>query len=393
MNRSKRITVILAAVILAGSVAAGCTAPADSQTPPGETSVNGGQMRSVRVETQPVTPTDFTEVIELTGSVEANNDATVSAQTAGTVEYLLPLGATAPRGAIIARINAGLTDAAVEQASAQVASATAQMNLARETYQRQEPLYRDSVISVLEFETVRTQLNQAEAQLQQAEGLLRQVQEQARYTRVTAPFSGRIEQHFVEVGEQTAPGMPIVRIVNTNTVKITTGVPERYAGDISEGSTVEVQFNTYGVDPISGIVSFAGSAIERSSRTFPIEIQVSNRKGQLKPEMIGKVLLTRAQLTDVVVVPLQAIIRDENGTNVFVAENDGPQRVAVRRTVVVGPTYSGRAVIHEGLSPGDELVVSGQNLLTPGDRLDVLSTAPDVSTEASGSTEQDSRTS
>ncbi|MDX1740086.1 MAG: efflux RND transporter periplasmic adaptor subunit [Rhodothermales bacterium] len=365
---------IVIAALVTSSAILGCGSSEDAGSAASAAPVSESQRRLVRVETRTITPGEFTDVIELTGSVEANDDATLSAQTAGTIRYLLPLGATVQRGATIARIDAGLTGAAVEQAEAQVASATATLKLARETYERQEPLYRDSVISALEFESVVAQFNQAQAQLQQAEGLLRQAREQDGFTRITAPFSGRIEQHFLEVGEVAAPGLPVIRIVNTRTVKITTGVPERYAGDIGEGSDIEVLFSSYGIEAVPGKVSFAGSVIDRASRTFPIEVQVSNREGKLKPEMIGKVLLTRDQLQDVLVVPLDAVIRDENGTNVFVAVEDGEHEVATRRSVIVGPTYSGQIVITEGLQEGEKLIVAGQNLLTPGDRLDVINT-------------------
>ena len=372
MMSSRLFNIVFAAVLLGLASTMGCAAPEESNTGATAAPVTESQRRLVRVETQTVAPGEFTDVIELTGSVEATSDATLSAQTAGTIRYLMPLGATASAGTLIARIDAGLTGAAVEQANAQVASATARLKLARETYDRQEPLYRDSVISALEFENVLAQLEQAQAQLQQAQGLLTQATEQDRYTRITAPFSGRVEQHFVEVGEQAAPGLPVVRIVNTNVVKITTGVPERYAGDIHEGSQVNVLFNSYSLEPVPGKVSFAGSVIDRSSRTFPIEVEVSNREGKLKPEMIGKVLLTRDRLQDVIVVPLAAILRDENGTNAFVAVEEDGYRVARRRTVIVGPSYAGQLVIADGLDEGDELIVAGQNLLTPGDRLEVI---------------------
>jgi membrane fusion protein (multidrug efflux system) len=375
---SHRISnLFLAAALIYSAGSLGCGSPDDPGSAASAAPVSESQERLVRVETRTIAPGEFMDVIELTGSVEANDDATLSAQTAGTIRYLMPLGATVQAGTAIARIDAGLTEAAVEQAEAQVASATASLKLARETYERQEPLYRDSVISALEFESVVAQFNQAQAQMRQAEGLLTQAREQDGFTRITAPFAGRIEQHFLEVGEQAAPGLPVIRIVNTRTVKITTGVPERYAGDIGEGSDVQVIFSSYGMDALMGQVSFTGSVIDRASRTFPIEVQVSNRDGKLKPEMIGKVLLTRDRLRDVLVVPLDAIVRDENGTNAFVAVEEDGYKVAKRRSVVVGPTYSGQVVISDGLQKGDELIVAGQNMLTPGDRLDVINVEAD----------------
>src|SRR5690606_5815600 len=139
-------------------------------------------------------------------------------------------------------------------------------DLAADNLKRQEPLYRDSVISALEFENVRAGHNQAQAQLSQAKAALAQAQQQLRNTSVTAPFSGVVEERLVEKGEQVMPGTPVVRIVNTNLVKITAGVPERYAGDIEIGTPVQVDLASAGIGKRNGRVSFVGSAIDPQSR-------------------------------------------------------------------------------------------------------------------------------
>ncbi len=364
---SKIILPVVSAVLIG---LAGCAPPEETATASPPAVVKSG--RTVRVETRPVSTSTFTDVIELTGAVEALDDATISSQTAGTLVWVADLGTRVRAGTVIARIDPGMTNAAVQQAEAQVTAAEAQFNLARDTYQRQEPLFRDSVISALEFEGVRTQMNQAEAQLEQAKALLAQANERSRYTRITAPFAARVEQHFAETGEQVVPGAPVVRVVNTNRVKITTGVPERYAGDIDLGTTVSIKLASYGLQGIDKSVTFVGSVIDRASRTFPIEVELANPDGRLKPEMIAKVLVTRDRLEDVVVVPLASVIRDENGTNVFVVADEDGRKIARRQAVTVGPTYSGQAVLESGLEAGDELVVAGQNLLTPGDALEII---------------------
>ncbi|MBT8401588.1 MAG: efflux RND transporter periplasmic adaptor subunit [Rhodothermia bacterium] len=368
---SRLSTHLVVALVLTVSLTA-CGQPDDpSASEPGTEAVNSNR-RTVRVQTATVSPSTFTDVIQITGDVEAIDDATLSSQTAGTIVYLADLGTFVRRGQLVARIDPGITDAGVEQAEAQVTAAKAQYDLALDTFKRQEPLYRDSVISALEFESVRTQMNQAEAQLKQSEAFLAQAREQSRYTRITAPFSGRVETQMVERGEQVVPGAPVARLVNTARVKITAGVPERYAGDIENGSTVRVDFADYGLGTVEAQASFVGRVIDRASRTFPIEIEIDNAQGKLKPEMIAKVMVTRDQLTDVLVVPLSAVMRDENGTNVFVAETRGGETVAVRRAVRVGPTHSGKTVILDGLESDDRLVTAGQNLLTPGDALEIV---------------------
>ncbi|GIV58400.1 MAG: RND transporter [Rhodothermaceae bacterium] len=362
----------LASLLLAGLLGLTACSGSDEAAPPPEAQPAQAERRVVRVETQVLEPTTFTEIVELTGDIETAFDAVLSAQTASTVEALTPLGRFVRKGDVVAELDDELARAAVEQARAAVEAAQAQYDLAEDTFRRQEPLYRDSIISAIEFENVRTQRNQARAQLAQAQATLSQAEEQLQYTRITAPFAGTVEAHLVEIGEQVMPGTPVVRIVNTNQVKAVVGVPERYANDIEIGTPVEIGFKAYGMARRPHRVTFVGRVIDPQSRTFRVEIALDNPDGRLKPEMIAEVYLTRAVYEGRIVIPQTAVIRDENGVTVFVVDREGEQPVARRRTVALGPSYGGRVIVEDGLAAGDELIVVGQTKVTEGDAVEVV---------------------
>ena len=366
----RRSGVALAAALL---ILAGCAGEEQPEAEPPTTAAaeSTAQGRSIRVETLVLQPQPFEDIVEVTGTVEALDDATLSAQASGTITQLVSLGQQVGAGTAVAQIDATVAQAAVGQAQATVEAAEAQLELAEDNFQRQEPLYRDSVISALEFENVRAQRNSARAQLAQAEAALAQAQKQLQNTRVVTPFAGTVEERFVERGEQVSPGTPIARVVNTGRVKVTAGVPERYASDIQEGAAVQVDFRAYGGSAQQGRVTFVGKAINPDNRTFPVEIELPNPDGRLKPEMVAKVYVPREQIADALVVPQTAILRDEEGQQVYVAVRQGDTAVAERRDVVLGASYGGRAVVLSGLQPGDEVIVLGQTAVAPGDRLDV----------------------
>lgn len=332
---------------------------------------NGTSRRSVQVETLVLQPTTFEDVIELTGTVEALNDATLSAQSAGSVTSLLALGRTVRAGQTVAQLDPGIMQAAVQQAEAMVSVAQAQFDLTEDVLNRQRPLFRDSVISALEFENVRAQYNQAEAQLKQVKAALTQAEKQLNNTRVTTPFTGTVEAHFVEVGEQVMPGTPVVRVINTSRVKVTVGVPERYAGDITSGTSLQIDFKAYRGEVYSGKVTFVGNAISPQNRTFPIEIELDNRESTLKPEMIANLYVVREQYKDVLVIPRAAVIRDEEGHSVFVVSRNGSDTYAESHMVTLGPAY-GEHVIVSGVEAGTEVVVLGQNTLAEGDLVQIV---------------------
>jgi len=350
----RSVPVLALMVLLAGTlIVTGCS---DGQA--SSSTAQTSTRPETRVETLVLEPTSFTDVIGITGSVEALDDAILSSQTNGPVTMLLDRGARVEAGKPVAKIDAEEATAAVEQAQAQY-------DLAQDRFERQQPLYKDSVISALEFEQVRSQRNQAKAALQQAQTRLDNAT-------IDAPFSGTVEERFIEVGEQAAPGERLARIVNTRRVKVTAGVPERYANDIERGTPVQLDFRRYDAGVRTAEVTFVGSTIDPESRTFPIEITVSNTDRQLKPEMGAKLRVTRAVLDSSIVIPRTAVLRDESGTHVYVVDRSDTTAVARDQKIDLGPETGGKVVVKSGLSAKDEVIIVGQSNVSPGAPLEIV---------------------
>ncbi|MDX1420518.1 MAG: efflux RND transporter periplasmic adaptor subunit [Rubricoccaceae bacterium] len=336
------------------------------------------------VEVIVVGPTLFEDTIELTGAVEAPEDATLSPQAAGTLTYLAPLGAFVRAGGTVAQVDPSTAQAAVAQAragvqaaQAQVEAARAQLDLAEDTFRRQEPLYRDSIISAWEFRgtqtqqaSARAQVAQAEASVAQAQAALRQAQTALGNTRVVAPFGGTVEAQLAERGEVVGPGVPVARLVSSGGLLIEAGMPERYAGEVEVGTPVRIVPTAYEGEPIGGRVSFVGRAVNPQSRTFPIRVTLQSAEVPLRPEMVVALEVSRAVLEDVIALPLQAIVRDERGPGVLVVSESEGATVAERRAVDLGPSSNGLTVIEAGLAAGDLVIASGG--VTEGDRVRVV---------------------
>lgn len=383
MNRISHLLPVFALVALMLSGCSGSPDP-DAQDS-GETAAtqtaqqsSGGtngaatEARTVRVSTRLLTPTSFEEIIPITGSVMAPEDASLSAQTAGTLTRLVEVGTRAAEGDVVARLDDRLIRATLDQARANLESVDSQASFAEETWRRQEPLYRDSIISALEFENVTTQRNQARAALAQAEAAVAQAEQQLENTYIRAPFPGTVEERFSNAGEQVMPGTPIARVVNTGKLKVVAGVPETYAADIHSGTPVNLSFRAYGDASRDESISFVGSVINPQNRTFTVEVIIDNNSGVLKPAMIADLKITRRVLENQIVIPQTSILRDENGSSVYVAVAGSNGKVAERRAIELGPSYSGQTVVVEGLSAGDEIITAGQMSITEGDLIQVV---------------------
>ncbi|MBL7979742.1 MAG: efflux RND transporter periplasmic adaptor subunit [Bacteroidetes Order II. Incertae sedis bacterium] len=355
---------------------------------PASTAENSTELTSamIPVETLLAGAGNFDNMIQIPGVVETSNDVTVSALSAGILQYVAPVGKYVSAGETVAIVDPAVAEAALSQAKAAlsaaeaaVANAEAQLRLAEDAFRRQEPLYRDSIISALEFEGVKTRLaaakavvNQTNAGKAQAQAAISLAQKQLSNTRVVAPFSGKIERKLAEVGSTAAPGSPIVQIVNAGNVKITGGVSEKYAATVRLGTNAFVRFPTLGNQETIGSISFIGTNVNPTSRTFPIEIQVANPDGLLKPQMTAQIFINNETIGNVIVIPETAIMRDEEGTSVFIAKPEGRKKVAKRVSISIGPSQEGKTVVFSGINAGDEVVTNGQNNVSEGDLLEVV---------------------
>ncbi len=331
-------------------------------------------LTSTRVEVLDVQPSTYELSVELTATVEAPDDATLAAQASGTITRLAALGRTVSRGTVVAQIDPGVLAAGVEQSRASLRASQARLDLATESLDRQQRLVADSIISALEFASVRAEQAQAQAAVAQAQAALVQSQAQLDNTRIVAPFAGRIEEHVVDRGEQVSPGTQVVRIVSPGNMEIVAGVPERYAGAVTEGTRVRITSSAVGMSEMTGVVTFVGTAIDPDSRTYPIRVRPSDG-GQLKPEMVVRLSVPREEVAQALVVPLDAVIVSESAASLFVVQGSGESATATRREVILGEEQGGRVVVTAGLKAGDRVVVLGQNTLSGGETVEVTRSA------------------
>lgn len=345
-------------VAVAGIVGLGLVGCSSGEAVEADSEATEARVVSVRVDE--VRPEAFTAFIQVVGTVEANRDVTVSAEEAGTIrELLVAKGARVSAGQPIARIDQSVLRPQAQQAASEAA-------LAEETWERQRRLWEeDRVGSEIAY-------LQARYRAQTAAAAAEALQERLARTVIRAPIAGVLDDRFVEVGTLVAPGTPVARVVDTNTLKITGGVPERFAGQVQAGTEVEIGVDGMAGATFAGTVDFAAASVDPSNRTFPIEIRVDDPGVALKPGMIANVRVARETLTEALVVPQEAVIRVEDGYQVYVAVRQGDEWIAEARPVALGPSQGDRVIVDAGLQAGDRVVVVGQNQIARGDRLEVV---------------------
>ncbi|MEX2531470.1 MAG: efflux RND transporter periplasmic adaptor subunit [Gemmatimonadota bacterium] len=340
-------------------VACGTDAQADGEA---DGQAEGAYERVINVEVQELRTSSFTETARISGTVQAERDVLVAAEEGGVIRDLpVAQGSSVQAGDVLARIDDGTLQA-------QVREARARADLARETWERRRRLYEDdSVGSELAYLEARSQAEQSGAALDA-------LQERLDRTVVRAPIAGIVEERLVEEGTMVSPGTPVARVVQVDPVKVTGGVPERFAAEIRTGSSARVTFDVLPDQEFEGPLTFVGATVNPANRTFPVELRVPNRNNVIKPEMVANLEIIRNVRNEVVVIPQEAVVRVEEGFVAFVAvERDGSEFAEVRRLSLSG-SQANRVVVENGLAAGDRLIVAGQSQVANGDRIQVVGT-------------------
>lgn len=345
----------LTAAVLAGAAVSACGGSEAGATEDPDTYV-----KIVNVETTTLEPRPFAATVRITGEAEPETDVTVSAEESGVLEsFAAPRGRRVESGAVIARID----DAVL---SAQVEEARAAAQLARDRYVRQRRLWEEEGIgSEIAYLQAKSEAEAAAARLDQLRARLGR-------TVLRAPVAGTVDDHLVDAGEVVQPGTPVARLVNASRLEISGGVPERYAARVGRGDSALVTFDILPGRVFDGEISFVGTAVDRESRTFPIEIVMDNPEGEVKPYMIANVRVLMRRIDEAIVVPRDVLLRTEEGQQAIVVVEGENGPVAEARDVTLGATSEDEVVVTGGLEAGERLVVRGHQMVDPGDRVRVV---------------------
>ncbi len=357
LNRERYRTVMLPLVLLLGlaaTLASACSPPAETAGASEE------YVRVVNVQVYEVVPETFAATISVTGSVEALHDVTIVSEEGGVVEeFLVERGARVIRGQPIARMDAEILEAQIEEARSAA-------QLASETWDRQRRLWEDQEIGT-ELAYIQAREN---ARMRAAS--VRTLETRLGKKTISAPVDGTFEEYYVEPGEYALPAAPFARFVSIDEVKITGGVPERFSSQVRVGTRVELSFENCPEQGCVEEVIFVGDIIDPDNRTFLIEMRHDNPGRVLKPGMVATLTIKLQETPEALVIPREAVMRVESGYEIYVVEEVEGRLTARARAVTLGPSREDRIVVSEGLRAGDRVVTVGQLRLADGDLVRIV---------------------
>ncbi len=313
----------------------------------------GKEVPAVTVSVMELQPSEFNEIIDVTGTLASPEDVMVPSDEGGRVlSWLVPLGARVRAGQVLVQLDSAIVRSTFD-------AAEAQYNIAQTNYEKQKNVYEQQGISELQLKTLQYQRDAARAQMNMSRARLER-------TRVKSPINGILNARLVEAGEMSAPGLPIAHVVNTDRLKIEAGIPERYASSFRLGDQVEFTVDAYPGVTYKGSIRFVGAAVNKDNRSIPVEVDVAGSGGQLKPDMIAKMKIRLGGRAQSIVIPEDFVSKTEKNEFVAYVEIDG---VAHERQVKIGASSRGSLLITAGLNTGDRLITLGHQNVAEGQRV------------------------
>jgi len=325
----------------------------------------------VPVTTTTAEATSFPVVLSGLGTVQAYNSVTSRTRVDGeVVKILFKEGQTVNEGDLLAQIDPRPYQAAVDQAMAKKAQDEATLHNAELDLQRYSTLAKQDFASRQQLDTQIASVAQNTALVAADTAALENAQTQLDYTNIRAPITGRVGFRLVDRGNivNAASQTGIVTITQVQPITVVMTLAESYLSEInvamSKGTVTALAYGADGAQKLAeGTLTVVNNQVDSTTGTIQIKATFENRDNALWPGLAVIVHVPIRTLDNVVVLPQTAVQHSQRGLSAYVVDN---KQIAQSRTVEVGPANNESIVVTKGISPGEQVVVSGQYRLQNG---------------------------
>lgn len=335
---------------------------------------------------------EWPSISEAVGTVRARTSTAISSKVMGYVrDVKVQVGDNVNEGQLLVSLDSRDLDASWKQAQAArqeaveagqevtnaVASAQANLDLAKATFRRLDDLYQKKSISDQEYDEATSKLKVAQAaydmsvskraqlaaKVRQADEAVTAAGVMRGYSEIRAPFGGIVTEKPVDPGVLATPGGPLMTIEKAGSLRLEVPVEEAYLGETHVGQAVRVKFDSLN-RTVSARLSEIVPSVDAASRAFTVKIDLPGIPG-LRSGVYGKAEFSRGTRR-VIAVPAAAI--GEQGQVQSVMVSDGG--IARTRLVTTGQKHGDQVEILSGLNAGEVVVSPRPANLADGARLE-----------------------
>lgn len=309
------------------------------------------------VKTKRISPEQFNHYVELTGTVDSEENILISAETSGRVVSIpASEGNNVRKGEVLVRLDNDAVKSQFEEARAA-------FELAEKTYQKRSNLWEQQIGSEIEY-------LQAKNAYETTKSRLAQVRTQLENTVIKSPINGTVDDIMVNEGEFVSFGSPIIRVVDVNNVELEAELSEEYLPRVDKGDTAFISIPALGVQTKAPI-SFISQVINPENRSFTVKVGLQNTDKNIKPNVLANMRLRDYTADSAMVVPSKSISKDLKGDFVYTVQQESGEQVARKKYIVRGQVSGSETEIVEGLKPGDEVITTGYEQVNEGTPVEV----------------------
>lgn len=299
-----------------------------------------------------LTEVTFEEVFD--GVIEAVNQTTVSAETAGQVQAILfDTDDFVQRNDVIVRLRDVSQRSRLQQAEQGLQEARARRTEASANFERNRKLFSEKTVSKAVYDKAEADLKAASARVSSAEAAVDEARDQLERTLVRAPYSGIVVERLVEVGAAVQPGTPLMSGLSLDQLRASTQIPERLIGTVRKYHTAYLRLPGPERITLPLLDMDISPRAHPRAHTFEVRVNLPEAIEGLYPGMSVKIAIVTAK-ENKLLVPERAIVHRSEVTGVYVVDNN---RVSLRQ-VRIGRAYDDQhREVLAGLESGEQVAL------------------------------------
>ena len=305
------------------------------------------------VEVAEIKLQDFQNFIEVQGSVEADKNVTITAETGGLIKRILvEEGQYVRSGQTLVVLDAEVIAKNIEELEKS-------LELAKYVFEKQENLYKQNIGSELQY----TQAKNNKERLEQS---LETLKTQQSKSVVSAPFDGFVDEIFPNEGEMAAPQVPLIRLLDLKKIHVIGDVMESYLKTVKVGKPVDLYLRALDTTFANKTVTRVGKFITPSNRTFKVQVDMDNTNEVVLPNMVCIMRIKNEVLPQVLLVPNESLLQSSSGNNyVYILKKGKKHPYAHKIDIKPGPSDENYTVVlanpdaKEELKAGDRVITVG----------------------------------
>ena len=313
--------------------------------------------------------------IVLPGNVQPFIASPIFARTNGYLEHwYFDIGAHVKKGQLLAVIASPEVDQQLQQAKSNLATANANLELASITRDRYVGLKKTNAVSQQDVDNAVGSYNANKAIVEADEAAVEQYSALVSFEKVYAPFDGVITARNTDIGDlinsgsNASPKTDLFHIAQPGVLRVYVNVPEEYSPQTRSGLTAELKLDEFPGRVFTGKLVRTAEAINYTTRTLLVEVDVNNPSGELLSGAYAEVHFKVPGHASTYILPVDTLLFRKEGLNVAIVENGKAKLVPV----TPGRDFGNSIEIVSGLKPDDQVIVNPPDSIVTGQQVQIV---------------------